>query len=224
LLCFPNCPSNEEANGEDDGENHTIEPPSPKQKENKEESDDESYVPGLREREDDNSSVESESDDKDDGVFNFPVFNVINAEGEQDLCEQEEFEADKRLIEVYGDTVHHNDGRHLHGGVEDDAEMCELGDRVFIFPHPMYSHPQGKVGKRLLQMYVTELKGVRARKWNSERALIFPAVILRKEPLAKRAENIRVCIERRLDKWEEGHIKELVQDTIGVAMRGQGGA
>ena len=28
---------------------------------------------------------------------------------------------------------------------EHDAEICKLADRVFIFPHPMYSPPQGKL-------------------------------------------------------------------------------
>ena len=32
--------------------------------------------------------------------------------------------ADRRLIAVYGDIVHRNNGRHLHDNVADDEAWC----------------------------------------------------------------------------------------------------
>ena len=116
----------------------------------------------------------------DDGLPPNNYVRGLDQDSAQDLQRQVEHEADRCLMAVYGgDTVHRNDGRHLHGGVDGDAAMCMLFDNVVSHPHPMYSPPKGKVGQRFLSMYAKELRQVRERKHNSERALIFPAAILR---------------------------------------------
>ena len=69
-----------------------------------------------------------------------------------------------------------------------------------------------------------ELGMVRERKSNSERALIFSCVILRKDPMIWKAKAIRKRITKKLDQWEKGLIAELVQDTVAMAKRGAGGA
>ena len=45
-----------------------------------------------------------------------------------------------------GDSVHQNDGRTLHGGIENNAAICMLYDELLNFTHKLYSPPQGKVG------------------------------------------------------------------------------
>lgn len=176
--------------------------------------------PPLAERQDDDDDGGSNSEDDDDaGTEEIE----LDPERELDLLLQTMHEADRRLIEVYGDTVHRNDGRNLHGGVGDDEAVCMLYDRIVDYPHPMYSPPKGKVGDRFLLGFAKELKKVRERESNSERALIFPCVILRKEPGIRKAKAIRKRIMRRLDHWNKGLLAELVQDTVATARRGQGG-
>jgi hypothetical protein len=65
-----------------------------------------------------------------------------------------------------------------------------------------------------------EFGGVRKRRWNSVRALIFAACVLRKSPGVIRARDIKRRVERRLQLWTDGHYDALVQDIIGEAMRG----
>lgn len=114
---------------------------------------------------------------------------------------------DRRLISVYGDTVHRNDGRHLHGGVEGDEAMFKLYDRVVSYPHPLYSPPaKGLVGTRFLYLLALEFARVRRRETILERPLIFPAVILRKEKGVHRARDIKRRLSRRMDLWEAGEI------------------
>ena len=123
---------------------------------------------------------------------------------------------------MYGDTIHQNDRWHLHGGVEDDEAMQYLYDKVVSHPHPMYSPPKGEVGNLFLARYTAELRKVRARETNSERAMIFPACILRKEPGIRRAKMIRKRILQRLQLWDKGKYAELINDITNVAKRGSG--
>ena len=172
-----------------------------------------------------NADGEADPDSSEDGPPPNNYVHVLDPDSVQDLQGQEEHEADRRLKKVYGgDTVHRNDGRQLHGGVEGDAAMCMLYDNVVSHPHPMYSPPKGKVGQRFLNMFAAELRQVRERKSNSERALIFSAVVLRRESGIKRARDIKRRLTSRMDLWEAGKIAELVQDTVTTAKRGAGGA
>ena len=84
--------------------------------------------------------------------------------------------------------------------------------------HPMYDTPTGKVGMRFISMLASEFNGVRARKWNSERPIIFAPIILRKTTGVYKARNIRTWITRRLNDWEKGNYAALVADTIGEAL------
>ncbi len=89
-------------------------------------------------------------------------------------------------------------------------------------PHSMYNPPKGGLGHRVVSMLAKEFGGVRERKWNSKRALIFAACVLRKSPGVIRSRNIKRRVERRLQLWTDGHYYALVQDIIGEAMRGAG--
>ena len=100
--------------------------------------------------------------------------------------------------------------------------MQMLYDSVVSYPHPLYSPPKGKVGNRFLELFAAELRMVRERESNSERAMIFPACILRRETGIVKAKAIRRRIERRLQMWREGKIAELAQDVVNTARRGGG--
>ena len=173
----------------------------------------------------DTNDEEENAESTDDELPPNNYVHVLDPDSVQDLLGQEEHEADRRLKEVYGgDTVHRNDGRHLHGGVDGDAAMCMLFDEIVSYPHPMYSPPKGKVGQRFLTMLAEEWRKVRGRETNSERALIFPAVIMRRDGGIRKAKDIRRRLTSRMNLWESGKIAELVQDTVTTAKRGVGGA
>ena len=177
---------------------------------------DNDFVPDLQERDvksesDSDSDDESEDDDKD-------------PEKGEDLGQRELRECDRRLMEVYGDTLHSSNGSGLHGGVECDAWYCKAYDTLVSHPNPMYSPPQGKIGKRFIKLQAKEFKKVRAQEFNSERALILAVAVLRKEPGISRAREIKKRINQRLDLWEAGKTAELVNNVENTAKRSGGTA
>ena len=70
--------------------------------------DDNDFVPDLQER-DNESESDSDSDDESKDKDEDP-------EKGEDLEQQELRECDRRLMEIYGDTLHSSNGRGLHGG------------------------------------------------------------------------------------------------------------
>jgi hypothetical protein len=84
-----------------------------------------------------------------------------------------------------------------------------------------YAVPKGKVGRRYyLTRLIDEFHQVRERKWNSERPLVFAAVVLQTTPGFCRARDIRQHLTRRMDLWDLGCYAALVDDTeAGVRSR-----
>jgi len=130
-----------------------------------------------------------------------------------DKPESVQTEADGHLDSVYGDHPHQNDGRHLDGGVADDPFWQGHWKRTVQLPLTSYSVPSGKVGRRFVATLAQEFAGVRQRKWNSERPLVFAAVILQTTQGTTRATDIRKRITQRMDLWDGGKYDALVDDT-----------
>jgi hypothetical protein len=84
----------------------------------------------------------------------------------------------------------------------------------------MYNPPKGGLRQLVVLTMAREFGGVCERRWNSERALIFAACVLRKSPGVIRARDIKRRVERRLQLWTDGHYNALVQDIVGEAKRG----
>ncbi len=145
-----------------------------------------------------------------------------DVEGEEDLGRQVLHAWDNQLVAVYGDSIHRNDGRHLDGGVANEKVWQRRYDWVVAHPHPMYNLPKGGLGHRVVLTLAKEFGGIRERKWNSKRALIFGACVLCKSPGVIRLCDIKRRVERRLQLWTDGHYNALMQDIIGEAMRGAG--
>ena len=121
---------------------------------------------------------------------------------------------DQKIQAVYGDHVRQNDGTHLDGGIADDAIWQAHWREVISLPPQRYAAPNGRVGRLFLQGVTAEFQGIQSRKWNSERLIVFIAVILQRSPEAKRARDIRRRIEARLQEWSAGRFDMLVQDTV----------
>lgn len=144
---------------------------------------------------------------------------IVDWETEDDLTNQVISLADESLLEVYGDTVHRNGGQHLHGGIRDDVDWQDLHEAVVGYDHLMYEPPMCRVGARFVSLLAKEWKGVRERRWNAERPLIFPAAILCKSPSITKAQDIKPRLMKRMDLWEAGHQLAIIQDCVEEAHR-----
>lgn len=123
-------------------------------------------------------------------------------------------EADQLLHEVYGDYVHGNMGQHLDGGIVVDKAWQAYWRQLVAHRLTLYNVPNGKVGRRFVLTLCNLFKGVRERKWNSERPLVFVAVVLQTSPQARKAKEIRERIWKRMEHWEQGQHRLLVDDTV----------
>ncbi len=140
---------------------------------------------------------------------------VREIEGEEDLACQVLHPCNNQLIAVFGDSIYCNNGRHLDGGIAEDGVWQGRYNRVVSHPHPMYYLPKGSIGQQVIATLAREFRGMRERKWNSERALIFAACVLRKSPGVICARDIKRRVERRFTLWIGGQYNSLVQDIIG---------
>ena len=58
------------------------------------------------------------------------------------------------------------------------------------------------------------MRGVLDRRWNSDRFIVFQTVTLQRAHHVTASRDIRRRIEKRLDAWEAGCYKMLVEDTL----------
>jgi hypothetical protein len=61
---------------------------------------------------------------------------------------------DRKLHGIFGDTIHHNDGRHLDGGIGEDKDRKwqRLHKRVVVARLPLYSLTNGWWAKQFLAL------------------------------------------------------------------------
>ncbi|KAI2506100.1 hypothetical protein MHU86_8331 [Fragilaria crotonensis] len=129
--------------------------------------------------------------------------------------------ADRLLDSAYGDHVHDNAGTHLHGGFSDDALWQRRWRRMAQIATTRYQAPAGRVGRRFIAILTSEFRGVRERRWNSERPLVFVATVLQTTQGVRRAKDIRSRLAQRMDLWDQGHFKALVDDAEGEVLSRQ---
>ena len=120
----------------------------------------------------------------------------------------------QKIAVVYGDQIHQNDGTHLDGGVVDDKVWQTRWKEVVTLPPQRYDVPTGRIGRLFVSAVASEMEGIVKRRWNSEKFVVFQAVILQRSIDVTRARDIRRRIETRLQQWSEGKIDMLVQDTV----------
>ncbi len=126
--------------------------------------------------------------------------------------------ADLKLMDVYGDYIHQNDGSHLDGGIVDDAVWQARWAKLIVLPAQRYNAPGGPVGRRFVRMLAEEMSGIRSRKWNSERFIVFQMVILQRSKGVTKAGDIKKRLSNRMDSWEANKFDMLVQDTERTAL------
>ena len=121
---------------------------------------------------------------------------------------------DLRLWEVYGDWVHGNLGTYLDGGIPEDGLWQGWWSDLAVMPPRRYDAPSGKVGRQYVNALALELRGIRDRRWNSERFIVFQTVTLQRARHVTASQDIRRRIEKRLNAWEAGRYTMLVEDTL----------
>ena len=153
---------------------------------------------------------------------------IYEREARKDPKLQPESWADRKLISVYGDTIHQNDGTHLHGLLDAAEDMLyqDLYKRVASVSVSMYEVYRNGVGAKFLNMLATEWEKARVGRMNSERPLIFPACILVRKPGISKSADIKRLIQIRLDLWEKGEILSLIKavEDAGQTGRADGAA
>ncbi len=152
-----------------------------------------------------------------------PLYPITNPpqhpETTTDLTRQTEHPIDTELIKLYGDTVHRNLGTHLTGDIENDSQWYYLWFQLISYHHPLYNPPQSKLGRDIVKTLAEEFQGVRERKWNSEKALLFPIIILRKPHQKLTTKEIKSRLRFRLQQWKQGNFIALATDTITEAFQ-----
>ena len=124
--------------------------------------------------------------------------------------------ADRKLISLYGDTIHQNDGCHLHGGIDPDisTQHQEWWLQVISTHLFLWDLPNGKFGNDFLDILNGLFKDVLARKHNMEMPLLFIACILHKQRGVIGYPKIKAIIAIRLALWTQGKIDMLVQSVL----------
>ena len=123
--------------------------------------------------------------------------------------------ADRKLMSVYGDTIHQNDGTHLDGGIGafEDRKWQRLYKRIIACNLPLYDLPSGKYANTFLELQTQLWRDVRARKCNSEKALLFAPLILRKVKGLKTFSETKPIIWARLEAWKAERYVALVKSV-----------
>jgi hypothetical protein len=135
-------------------------------------------------------------------------------------------DADRRLIDLYGDTIRQNNGCHLTGRIDPDLESQHqvwfyqvIATRLYL-----WDLPQGKRGNDFLDTLNDLFKDVLARKHNMEMPLLFIACILHKQRGVNEYNKIKTTIDIRLVLWTQGRIDMLVQSVLDAYdVNGPGG-
>ena len=117
------------------------------------------------------------------------------------------FDIDAELEKVYDDCL-------LNGpGVERaDLWFGRWQKAVRLAPR-RYDLPDGAVGRRFVDLLVREVGLVADLKEQSERLIVFQAVVLQKEPLTKSAD-VQRLLDRRMDRWEGDEFEILMSEAI----------
>ncbi|KAI2510249.1 hypothetical protein MHU86_4127 [Fragilaria crotonensis] len=103
--------------------------------------------------------------------------------------------ADRLLDSAYGDHVHDNAGTHLQGGFSDDALWQRRWRRMAQIATTRYQAPLVEWEAFHCHPHLRTTQGVR------------------------RAKDIRSRLAQRMDLWDQGHFKALVDDAEGKSFR-----
>jgi hypothetical protein len=161
---------------------------------------------------DEDGDDDDDDDDNEEDDTDWTAIYVM--EQQANLPEYVVTEADRRLDKVYGDHPHSNAGTHLSGGVDQDKLWQNRWLETMQLATTTYTVPKGRIGWRFCKYLTLLWQGVRHRKWNSERPLMYAKLILQTTPDVKTSSDVRARLEMRMEIWEKGRIRALLDDVI----------
>jgi hypothetical protein len=144
---------------------------------------------------------------EDELWINYPLLQIIIG-------------ADWKLHGIFGDTIHHNNGRHLNGGIGEDKDRKwqRLHERVVMAHLPLYSLPNGWWAKQFLALQTALWRDVRLRGCNSEKACIFAPLILCRVQSKKTMSKVKTLVWSHMDAWEASCFGALVKEVEECTM------
>ena len=94
-----------------------------------------------------------------------------------------------------------------------DSELRKIWWKATALRGKQYQLPGGNVGTRFVNLLAVEIERCTAKRQPSEREFIFTALVLQRNKMVKKAKDIRPLLTRRMDMWEAGQLKELLQEA-----------
>ena len=92
-------------------------------------------------------------------------------------------------------------------------EIHVLWQRTVPLRGKQYALPDGNVVTRFINILAEEIELANNKRQPSERELIFPALMLQRDKMIRKAKDIRPLLSRRMDMWEAGQLSELVREA-----------
>jgi predicted glycosyltransferase len=85
--------------------------------------------------------------------------------------------------------------------------------RLSIFNLSHYDIPRGSIGKAITNEFSNLFENVMERKCNFEKIIVFTQVLLQRENNVAASKHIKKHLKLRLDCWQSGKFKMLVETT-----------
>ena len=92
----------------------------------------------------------------------------------------------------------------------------KLGEKIIFMPTQRYDVPSRKFGKIFVVTLSVKLDDVRARKWNSERLVVFQSVILQSAQGVNNSKHIHARIFFWLNCWNCALFEKITKDTFNA--------
>jgi hypothetical protein len=129
-------------------------------------------------------------------------------------------EVDWKLHGIFGDTIHHNNGRPLDGGIgeDEDCKWQRLHECVVVARLPLYSLPNSLWAKQLFALQTARWRNIRLWGCNFEKAYIFAPLILRWDRLKKTMSKVKMLVWSCMDAWEASCFCALVKKVEKYAI------
>ena len=113
-----------------------------------------------------------------------------------------------RMEKAFGGVILNTDG-----GDSDDKWFCRWKQLVSLFSN-LYDLPGGNVGKDFVGLLADEISMLTEKRVNSERFIIFCRVVLQRDRMVKKGDDVCLLLKRRIDAGRNENFDELVQEAI----------